>query len=51
VLPDRLPEEALMVAEPGANTVARPVLLTVATAGFEDVQATSAVMLEVDPSE
>ena len=40
-----------MVAVPVARTVARPVLLTVATAGFEEVQVTSVVILKLVPSE
>ena len=51
VLPEILPEEAVMVAGPVARVVPRPVLLTVATAGFEEVQVTSVVILKLDPSE
>ena len=44
VLPEILPEAAVIVAVPVARVVARPVLLTVATAVFEEVQVTSEVI-------
>jgi hypothetical protein len=50
-LPEILPEAAVMVAVPTARAVARPVLLTVATAGSEEVQVTRAVISKLDPSE
>lgn len=40
-----------MVAEPVATTLANPLLLTVATKGFEEVQATCVVMSWLVPSE
>jgi hypothetical protein len=51
VLPEMLPEVAVMVAVPAARTVARPVLLIVATAGFEEAQVTSGVISKLVPSE
>ena len=51
VLPEILPEAAVMVAVPVARVAARPVLLTAATAGFEEVQVTCVVILKLDPSE
>lgn len=40
VLPDMLPFVAVMVVGPGFKAVAKPPLFTVATEGFEEVQAT-----------
>ena len=51
VLPEMLPEAAVMVAVPAARVVARAVLFTVATAGFEEDQVTSVVISKLDPSE
>jgi hypothetical protein len=51
VLPAILPEEAVIVVVPAATTEVRPVPLTVATAGFEEVQATSVLILKLVPSE
>ena len=51
VLPEILPEAAVMVAVPAARVVARPVLLTVATAAFDEVHVTSAVISKLVPSE
>jgi len=51
VLPEILPEAAVMVAVSAARTVANPVLLTVATAVFEEVQVTRVVILKLVPSE
>jgi hypothetical protein len=51
VLPETVPEAAVIVAVPAARTVARPVLPTVATAGFDEVQVTREVRSEVVPSE
>jgi len=51
VLPEMLPEAAVRVAVPAARGVARPVLLTVATAAFEEDQVTSVVISKLDPSE
>jgi hypothetical protein len=42
-----VPETALMVAEPAATALARPVPLTVATAGLVLDQVTVAVQLEL----
>ena len=50
VLPEIVPEEAVMVAVPVARTVARPVLLIVTTAGFEETQVTSVLILKLVPS-
>jgi hypothetical protein len=44
VLPGTTPTVAVMVAVLGATPVARPVVLTVATAVFDEVQTTSAVI-------
>ena len=38
VLPEIGPEEAVMIAVPVVTAVARPLLLTVATWGFDEVQ-------------
>jgi hypothetical protein len=51
VLPEIVPEVAVMVAVPAATAVTRPVLLTVATVGLEDLQATCFVMSKLVPSE
>ena len=51
VLPEILPEAAVMVAVPVTRVVARPVLLTVATAAFEEDQLTSVLISKLDPSE
>ena len=51
VLPDILPEVAVIVAEPTETPVARPLLLTVATDVFDDVQVTCAVKSCFVPSE
>jgi len=51
VVPEMLPEVAVMVVEPVARTVARPVLLIVATAGFNESQVTSEVISKLVPSE
>ena len=40
VLPDMLPCLAVMVAVPTVTAVARPLLLTVAIAGFDELQTT-----------
>jgi len=39
-LPEVVPEVAVMVAEPAATAVARPLPLTVATAVLDEVQTT-----------
>ena len=44
VLPEIVPEAAVMVAVPAAKAVAKPVLLTVATDGLEEVQVTRVVI-------
>ena len=43
-LPEILPTLAVMVAEPTAIAVTRPMLSTVATDVFDEVQVTDAVM-------
>ena len=43
VLPEILPEVAVMLVEPAEKAVARPLLLTVATDVFEEFQVTCAV--------
>jgi hypothetical protein len=50
-LPEILPWVAVMVAAPTVTVVARPVLLMVATDGFDEVQVTCAVISSVVPSE
>jgi hypothetical protein len=45
VFPEMLPEVAVMVAVPAEAAVARPLPLTVATDGLEELQVTCAVML------
>ena len=49
--PEVLPEVAEMVVVPAATAVARPLLLTVATDGFEELQVTCAVTSKLVPSE
>ena len=51
VLPEILPKLAIMVVLPAATAVARPLLLTVATDGFEELQVTCEVKSFVVPSE
>ncbi len=53
VPPDRNPEvaAAVMVEAPGATVVMRPVLLTVAAAALDELQATRAVISKLVPSE
>ena len=55
VLPEIVPEVtvmvAVMVAVPGATVVARPLLLTVATDGLEELQVTCVVISKLVPSE
>jgi len=51
VVPEILFEVAVMVVAPAATAVARPLLLTVATAALDDLQVTRVVMLWVVPSE
>jgi hypothetical protein len=50
-LPDIPPEVAVMVTVPLPRPVARPVLLTGATDGFDEAQVTSVVISKLDPSE
>ena len=45
VLPEIIPEVAVMVALPAATAVARPLLLTIATAVFDELQVTCVVIL------
>ena len=40
VLPEIVPELAVMIVVPAVTAVARPLLLTVATWGFDEVQVT-----------
>jgi hypothetical protein len=47
----KAPEAALMVAEPVATAVARPLPLTVATGGLDEVQTTCLVISWLVPSE
>ena len=47
VFPEILPEMAVIVAVPAATAVARPLLLTVATAVLEEVQVTCEVISRV----
>ena len=51
VLPKTIPEAALMVVVPAVTAVARPLPLTVAITGFEELQATCVVTSRVVPSE
>jgi len=51
VLPEILPEVAVMVAVPAATAVARPLLLTVATDGLDELQMTCGVTSWFVPSE
>jgi len=51
VLPEIIPELAVMVALPAATAVARPVLLTIATEVFDELQVTWVVILWLVPSE
>ncbi len=50
VLPEIVPEVAVRVAVPTETAVARPLLLTVTTAVFDELQETCAVMSWVVPS-
>jgi hypothetical protein len=51
ILADRNPEVAVMVVVPGATVVMRPVLLTVAEEGLDELQVTRAVISKLVPSE
>src|SRR3989304_1467614 len=51
VLPTVAPEVAVMVAVPPATAVARPLLLTVATSVFDELQVTCAVISWLFPSQ
>ena len=51
VLPQMLPEVAEMMEVPTATAVARPMLLTVATDVFDDLQVTCVVISWLVPSE
>ena len=51
VLPKILPEAAEMIATPAATAVPRPLLLTIATAVFDDRQVTCVVISWLVPSE
>jgi hypothetical protein len=51
VLAETAPEVAVMVAVPGAMAVARPLLLTVAANGLDELQVTCVVISWVVPSE
>ena len=50
-LPEIFPEAAVIVAVPGATTMARPVLFTVTTDIFVDRQVTWEVISRLVPSE
>ena len=51
VLPAILPEVAVMVVVPPVMAVARPLLFTVATEGFDELQVTCGVISTLVPSE
>jgi hypothetical protein len=51
VLPEILPEAAVMVALPAATAVARPPLFTVATVVLDELQVTCVVISWLVPSE
>ena len=51
MLPEIVPEAAVMVAVPAVTAVARPLLLTVPTARLDELQVTDPVILRIDPSE
>ena len=51
VLPEIFPRRAVTVVAPGASDAARPVPLTVASNGLDEVQATSVVISWLVPSE
>jgi len=51
MLPEIAPEMAVMAVVPAAPAVARPLLLTVATAGLDELQATCVVKLRLVLSE
>ena len=51
VLPEILPKVAVMVAVPAATAVARPLVLTVATDGLDEVQVTCVLISRLVPSE
>ena len=51
VLPEIVPEVAVIEAVPAATAVARPLLLTVTTDVFEEVQVTCVVISRLMPSE
>jgi hypothetical protein len=51
VLPEILPDVAVMMAEPAATAVAKPLLLTVATEVSDEFQVTWGVMSRLVPSE
>ena len=51
MLPEILPEVAVMVVAPVATAVARPLLLTVATEVLDELQVTCVVISWLVPSE
>jgi hypothetical protein len=51
VLPETVPEVAVMVVVPAVRAVARPLLLTVATKGLDELQVTCVVISWIVPSE
>ena len=51
VLPEILPEVAVIIAVPAAPDVARPLLLTVATDVLDELQVTCVVISVLVPSE
>jgi len=50
-VPDLVPEVAVMVVVPAPTAVARPLLLTVATAALDELQVTTVVISRLVPSE
>jgi hypothetical protein len=51
VLPEIPPEVAVMIAVPAATAVTRPLLLTVATDKFDELQVTCVVISLIVPYE
>ena len=51
MFPETVPEVAVMVAVPAATAVTTPLLLTVATDGFDELQVTCVVISLIVPSE
>lgn len=51
LFPEIIPKVAVMVGVPAARAAARPVLLTVAAEGLEELQVTCVVTSRLVPSE